>query len=132
MSALPLAEGPAQYFGSTIMTFALPYGAFIAAAIALFYLFRATHSGPRLRWSSDNAAHVASVTTREPGPAPAPEVIAAAPATPLTPDLLEQKTMVEAATGTEPPREEAARPTETPADKTEGADETEGKEGEGE
>ena len=72
ISALPLADGPAQYFGSTIMTFALPYGAFIAAAIALFYLFRATHSGPRLRWSSDSAAHVASVTTREPGPAPAP------------------------------------------------------------
>ena len=114
------------------MTFALPYGAFIAAAIALFFLFRATHSGPRLRWSSDKAAHVASVTTREPGPAPAPEVVAATPAIPLTPDLLEQKTMVEAATGTEPPREEAARPTETPADKTEGADETEGKEGEGE
>ena len=85
MSALPLAEGPAQYFGSTIMTFALPYGAFIAAAIALFYLFRATHSGPRLRWSSDNAAHVASVTTREPGPAPAPQVTAAAPASDAAP-----------------------------------------------
>ena len=114
------------------MTFALPYGAFIAAAVALFYLFRATHSGPRLRWSSDNAAHVASVTTREPGPAPAPEVIAATPSTSMTPDLLEQKTLVEAAAGTEPAREEAAPPTETPADKTEGADETKGKEGEGE
>ena len=132
MSALPLADGPAQYFGSTIITFALPYGAFIAAAIALFYLFRATHSGPRLRWSSDNAAHVASVTTREPGPAPAPEVIAATPSTSMTPDLVEQKTLVEAATGTEPAGEEAAPPTETPADKIEGADETKGKEGEGE
>ena len=130
MSALPLADGPAQYFGSTIMTFALPFGAFIAAAIALFFLFRATHSGPRLRWSSDSAAHVASVTTREPGPAPAPEVVAAAPAAPLTPDLVEQKTMVEAVTGAEPAREEAAAPTETPADTIEGADETEGKEGE--
>jgi hypothetical protein len=128
----PLADGPAQYFGSTIMTFALPYGAFIAAAIALFFLFRATHSGPRLRWNSDNAAHVASVTTREAGPAPAPEVVAATPATSLTPDLLEQKTMVEAATGAEPAREEAAAPTETPADTIDGADETEGKEGEGE
>ena len=46
MSALPLADGPAMYFGSTIMTFALPYGAFIAAAIALFYLFRATALRP--------------------------------------------------------------------------------------
>jgi hypothetical protein len=128
----PLADGPAQYFGSTIMTFALPYGAFIVAAIALFYLFRATHSGPRLRWSSDDAAHVASVTTREPGPAPAPEVIAATPPTSMTADLLEQKTLVEAATEAQPAGTEAAPPTETPADKIEGADETEGKEGEGE
>ena len=78
VSALPLADGPAMYFGSTIMTFALPYGAFIAAAIALYYLFRARHSGPRLRWSGGSAAQVASVTTREPGPAPAPEVATAA------------------------------------------------------
>jgi hypothetical protein len=78
--ALPLADGPAEYFGSTIMTFALPYGAFIAASIALFYLFRARHSGPRLRWSAGSAAQVASVTTREPGPAPAPEVTADTPA----------------------------------------------------
>ena len=39
-----------MYFGGTIMTFALPMGAFIVAAIALFYLFRAQHSGPRLRY----------------------------------------------------------------------------------
>ncbi len=44
-----------MYFGSTIMTFALPYGAFIAASIALYYLFRARHSGPRLRWSGGSA-----------------------------------------------------------------------------
>jgi hypothetical protein len=61
-----------MYFGGTIMTFALPYGAFIVAAIALFYIFRARHSGPRLRWSSATA-QVTSVITREPGPAPAPE-----------------------------------------------------------
>ncbi len=79
-----------------------------------------------------SAAHVASVTTREPGPAPAPEVIAAAPAASMTPDLLEQKTLVEAAAEAEPARAEAASPTETPADTIEGADETEGKEGEGE
>jgi len=80
VSALPLADGPAMYFGGTIMTFALPYGAFIAAAVALFYLFRARHSGPRLRWSTGNAAEVSSVITREPGPAPAPEVTAEVPA----------------------------------------------------
>ena len=68
-----------MYFGSTIMTFALPFGAFIAAAIALFYLFRARHSGPRLRWSGGSVASVASVTTWEPGPAPAPAVTTAAP-----------------------------------------------------
>jgi len=82
--ALPLADGPAQYFGSTIMTFALPFGAFIAAAVALFYLFRARHSGPRLRWSGGSDAPIASVTTFEPGPAPAPGVSAAATAAPVS------------------------------------------------
>jgi hypothetical protein len=85
VSALPLADGPAYYFGSTIMTFALPFGAFIAAAIALFYLFRARHSGPKLRWSGGSVATVASVTTWEPGPAPAPEVTTAAPASAAAP-----------------------------------------------
>jgi len=75
-----------MYFGSTIMTFALPYGAFIAAAIALYYLFRARHSGPRLRWSAGNAAQVTSVTTREPGPAPAPGVTTAMSALPVPTD----------------------------------------------
>jgi type IV secretory pathway VirB10-like protein len=73
-----------MFFGSTIMTFALPYGAFIAAAVALFYLFRARHSGPRLRWSGGSDAPVASVTTFEPGPAPAPGVSAAATAAPVS------------------------------------------------
>jgi hypothetical protein len=75
-----------MYFGSTIMTFALPYGAFIAATIALYYLFRARHSGPRLRWSSGIAAQVTSVTTREPGPAPAPGVTTAMSALPVPTD----------------------------------------------
>jgi len=66
-----------MYFGSTIMTFALPYGAFIVATVALFYLFRVRHSGPRLRWSIGSSARVASVTTTEPGPAPAPGVTTA-------------------------------------------------------
>ena len=59
-----------MYFGSTIITFALPFGALLVAAIALFVLFRAKHSDPRLRWSGGSAA--ASVVTREPGPARLP------------------------------------------------------------
>ena len=72
-----------MFFGSTIMTFALPYGAFIAASIALYYLFRARHSGPRLRWSAGSAAQVTSVTTREPGPVPAPDATTAMSALPV-------------------------------------------------
>jgi hypothetical protein len=72
----PLADGPAMYFGGTIMTFALPLGAFIVISIALFYLFRSAHSGPRLKYPT--AAPFASLGTREPGPAPAPAVVAAA------------------------------------------------------
>jgi len=64
-----------MYFGGTIMTFALPYGAFIVIALVLFFLFRARHSGPRLKYLS--TSEVASVSTREPGPAPAPSVAAA-------------------------------------------------------
>ena len=79
MSALPLAQGPAMYFGATIMTFALPYGAFITAAIALYLLFRARHSGPKLKYL--NSAFVSSMITREPGPAPAPSVLVAEPET---------------------------------------------------
>jgi len=45
-AALHLADGPAIYFSGTILTFALPMGAFILASVALFYLFRAHHSGP--------------------------------------------------------------------------------------
>jgi hypothetical protein len=75
--AAPLiADGPAMYFGGTIMTFALPYGAFIVVALVLFFLFRARHSGPKLKYLGTSSA-VASVTTREPGPAPAPAVAAA-------------------------------------------------------
>jgi hypothetical protein len=65
----PLADGPAMYFGGTIMTFALPLGAFIVISIALFYLFRWSHTGVRLKYMAD--APFASVGTREPGPAPA-------------------------------------------------------------
>jgi hypothetical protein len=125
-----------MYFGSTIMTFALPYGAFIAAAIALFYLFRARHSGPRLRWSADSAAEVASVTTREPGPAPAPEVIATSSVAPVPPDRLEEAApdpleedvLAETARSVEPAPEEVAPVAETPVAETE-TDKTEGKDG---
>jgi hypothetical protein len=59
-----------MYLGGSIMTFALPLGAFIAAAVALYFLFLARHSGPRLKYLP--SAQISSVTTREPGPAPAP------------------------------------------------------------
>jgi hypothetical protein len=89
VSALPLADGPAYYFGSTVMTFALPYGAFIAAAVALYFLFRANHSSPRLKYWSDG--RIASVSTREPGPAPAPpvaSVLSEGPETAVPPGVL--------------------------------------------
>jgi hypothetical protein len=111
-----------MYFGSTIMTFALPYGAFIAAAIGLFYLFRARHSGPKLRWSADTAAQVASVTTREPGPAPAPEVIGTSALASVAPDRLEEDVLAEHALAVDPAPEEAAPTTGTAADQTEGKD----------
>jgi hypothetical protein len=64
-----------MYFGGTIMTFALPLGAFIVISIALFYLFRSAHSRPRLKYLASGS--FASLGTREPGPAPAPAVVAA-------------------------------------------------------
>jgi hypothetical protein len=75
LAAPHLADGPAMYFGSTIMTFALPLGAFIVIAIVLFYLFRSRHSGPRLKYLA--GASFASVGTREPGPISAPPVTGA-------------------------------------------------------
>lgn len=112
-----------MYFGSTIMTFALPYGAFIVAAVALFYLFKARHSGPRLRWSTDSAAQVASVTTREPGPAPAPEVLAASDVASVAPDPIEEDILAEHhARSMESASEEAAPTTGTAAEETEGKD----------
>lgn len=75
MSVMHLADGPAMYFGGTIMTFALPYGAFIVIATLLFFLYRRPHRGPRLKYLAPGP--VTSMMTREPGPVPAP---AAAPA----------------------------------------------------
>lgn len=88
LAALHLADGPAMYFGGTIMTFALPMGAFIVITTALFYLFRWQHSGPKLKYLSTTS--FSSVGTREPGPVPAPPVaaaeteLAADPETPVT------------------------------------------------
>jgi hypothetical protein len=74
LAAPHLADGPAMYFGGTIMTFALPMGAFIVITVALFYLFRSEHAGPRLKYLT--TAPFTSVGTREPGPVPASPVIA--------------------------------------------------------
>jgi hypothetical protein len=123
-----------MFFGSTIMTFALPYGAFIAAAIALFYLFRARHSGPRLRWSAGSDATISSVTTWEPGPAPAPAVVqtdlaselaSAAAAVPGQADLGAEPTTADAPT-------DPTDPTDPTATNETVADPAEGKGGEGE
>ncbi|MGH3244992.1 MAG: hypothetical protein ACRDOI_02070, partial [Trebonia sp.] len=73
--SIPLADGPAMFFGGTIMTFALPMGAFIVITVALFYLFRWQHAGPRLKYLA--GAPFSSLGTREPGPVPAPPVTAA-------------------------------------------------------
>ena len=93
VAALHLADGPAMYFGGTIMTFALPMGAFIVATAALYYLFRWQHAGPKLKYMP--GAPFASVGTREPGPVPAPPVanvevaeLAADPETPITREAL--------------------------------------------
>jgi hypothetical protein len=104
-----------MYFGGTIMTFALPYGAFIAAAVALYFLFRARHSGPRLKyWSS---AQIASVTTREPAPAPAPPVMAGAPEPAVAPGALAPETAAPETAAPETAAPETAAP-ETAAPET--------------
>jgi len=60
-----IANGPADYLGGSIMTFALPYGAFIAIALGLYYIFKRPHSVPKMKYLSP--AHQKSVGTREPG-----------------------------------------------------------------
>jgi len=62
---LILSSGPDRYFGGTIETFALPYGAFIVIAIVLFYIFRHPHNVPRLKYL--RPAHQTALGTREPG-----------------------------------------------------------------
>lgn len=64
-----------MYFGGSIETFALPGGAFIVIATVLFFLFRAKHRNPRLKYMAPET--VTSVGTLEPGPVPAPSPKAA-------------------------------------------------------
>jgi hypothetical protein len=73
-----------MYLGGSIMTFALPYGAFIVIASVLFFLYRRPHSGPRLKYLSPGP--VTAVGTREPGPVPAPAPKAAEAAAPQAAD----------------------------------------------
>lgn len=65
MRELILSSGPDRYFGGTIETFALPYGAFIVIALVLYYIFRHPHSVPRMKYLTP--AHQTSLGTREPG-----------------------------------------------------------------
>ena len=110
-AALHLADGPAMYFGGTIMTFALPLGAFIVITVALFFLFTAQHSGPKLKYWAN--ARFTSVGTREPGPVPAPpvtaavEVLAADPETPITPESIKPEPSAPEPSAPEPPAPEA-------------------------
>jgi hypothetical protein len=70
VSALLLAEGPADYFGGSMMTWALPMAAFIVIAGVLFYAYRRPHHNPRLKYMAPET--VTSVGTWEPGPVPVP------------------------------------------------------------
>lgn len=90
MSALPVADGPAMYLGGSIMTFALPYAAFIVIATALYFIFRAKHHNPRLKYMAPEV--VTSVGTREPGPIPAPAPKAAAASETVTPEAAPPET----------------------------------------
>jgi hypothetical protein len=101
VSALNLADGPAMYLGGSIMTFALPYGAFIVIASVLFFLYRRPHSGPKLKYLT--SPPVTSVLTREPGPAPAAAAASPAPT-------------AAAAAAASPAPAAAATATESPAD----------------
>ena len=62
-----IADGPTRYLGGSIMTFALPMGAFIVIALGLYLIFKRPHSVPRLIYLSP--ASQTAVATREPGTA---------------------------------------------------------------
>jgi hypothetical protein len=84
-----------MYFGGSIMTFALPYGAFIAIATALYFLFRAKHRVPKLKYMATE--EVASVETFEPGPVPAPSPKAAATSAATAPEDAKAEAQAEGA-----------------------------------
>jgi hypothetical protein len=67
VTELVLAEGPTRYLGGSIETWALPYGAFIVIATALYFIFKRPHSVPRMRYLTP--AHQIAAGTREPGTA---------------------------------------------------------------
>jgi hypothetical protein len=112
-----------MYFGGTIMSFALPLGAFIAIGIALFFLFTAKHSGPKLRYLA--TASLASVGTREPAPVAAPPAaavveLAADPETPITAESVQsqpvQSQPVQSETTGPEPEKSDSQPGEAPAE----------------
>jgi O-antigen/teichoic acid export membrane protein len=57
--------GPTRYLGGSIMTFALPMGAFIVISVGLYYIFKRPHNVPRMAYL--RPAHQTSIGTREPG-----------------------------------------------------------------
>jgi hypothetical protein len=65
VTELVLADGPTRYLGGSIETWALPYGAFIAIAGLLYFIFKRPHSVPRMRYLTP--AYQVSTGTREPG-----------------------------------------------------------------
>jgi hypothetical protein len=65
VTELVLAGGPTRYLGGSIETWALPYGAFIAIAGLLYFIFKRPHSVPRMRYLTP--AYQVSTGTREPG-----------------------------------------------------------------
>jgi hypothetical protein len=73
-----------MYFGGSIETFALPFGAFIVIATALFFLFRGKHRVPRLKYMATE--EVTSIGTLEPGPIPAPAPKAATTPATMAPE----------------------------------------------
>ncbi len=84
MRELILASGPDRYFGGTIETFALPYGAFIVIALALWYIFRHPHTVPKMKYL--RPAHQTSLGTREPGTVGVTRFSGRIPAGALAPD----------------------------------------------
>jgi hypothetical protein len=114
-----VASGPLRYLGGSIETFALPMGAFIVAALVLFYIYRRPHDVPRLRYL--RPAHQTALGTREPGTEGpvvyvAPDVTAsAAPASAVAAPEAEAAAAPAEAAAAEPAGAEPARAEAEPA-----------------